>query len=227
MKTYFYVGAAVAAVLSCSAVNAQVLGGNVAGGLGGAMHGGLRDTSVITQGHGNGAFGADLGTGSRIGTLRDTTSDVTGRVRNRTRDTAGGVRGRTESMIGNVKGKGEGAASVTASTASDAVATVRQTEAPQFDATGSLTSAASFTSQEASGSLDATHQAQAIASPVSAPQVESPAAIPAQPASEAQPLKPIEQAEIASDGAASGNASASKRGVNASADGSANASVQR
>jgi hypothetical protein len=227
MKTYFYVGAAVAAVLSCSAVNAQVLGGNVAGGLGGAMQGGLRDTSVMTQGHGNGAFGADLDTGSRIGTLRDTSSDVTGRVRNRTRDTAGDVRGRTESTIGKAKSRGEGAASATANTASDAVTTVRHTEAPQFDATGSLNSAAGLTSEEASGSLNATHQVQAISSPVSAPQVDSPAATPAQPASEAQPLKPVKEAEIASDGGANGNASASKRGVNASADGSANASVQR
>jgi len=227
MKTYFYVGAAVAAVLSCSAVNAQVLGGNVAGGLGGAMQGGLRDTSIITQGHGSGAFGADLDTGSRIGTLRDTTSDVTGRVKNRTRDTAGNVRGRTESTIGNVKGKGEGAANVTASTASDAVTTVRQTEAPQLDATGSLNSAASLTSKEASGSLNAAQQAQAISPPVNAPQVESPAATPAQPVSEAQPLQSIKQTEVASDGAASGNSSASKRGVNASADGSASASVQR
>lgn len=227
MKTYFYVGAAVAAVLGCSAVNAQVLGGNVAGGLGGAMQGGLRDTSIITQGHGNGAFGADLDTGSRIGTLRDTTSGVTGRVRNRARDTAGDVRGGAESGIGKVKAKGEGAASASANTASDAVTTVRQTEGPQLDAMGSLNSAAGFTSREASGSLDATHQAQAISSPVGAPQVESPAAAPAQPADEAQPLQPIKQAEIATDGAANGNASASKRGVNASADGSANASVQR
>lgn len=225
MKTYFYIGAAVAAALSCSAVNAQVLGGNVAGGLGGAMQGGLRDTSIMTQGQGS--FGADLDTGSRIGTLRDTTSGVAGRVKNRTRDTAENVRGRTESTVGTVKGEGEVAASATANMASDAATTVRQAEAPQVDATSSLNSAASLTSNEASGSLDAAHQAQAISPAASAPQVESPAATQAQPASEPQPVKPIKQAEVATDGGASGNASASKRGVNASADGSANASVQR
>ena len=225
MKTYFYIGAAVAAALSCSAVNAQVLGGNVAGGLGGAASGGLRDMSVIGQGHGSGAFGADLGTGSRIGTLRDTTSDVTGRVRNRTRDTAENVRDRTGSAIGNVKGKGEAVASVT----SDAVTTVRQTEAPQVDAMSSLNSAANLTSDGATGSLDTAHQAQAISSPVSAPEVDSPAQTPAQPVSEPQPMKSIKQAEVATSGGASGNANASKQGMNASADanGAASASVQR
>lgn len=229
MKTYFYIGAAVAAALSCSAVNAQVLGGNVAGGLGGAASGGLRDMSVIGHGHGTGAFGADLGTGSRIGTLRDTTSGVTGRVRNRTRDTAENVRGRTESTVGNVKGKGEAAASATADITSDAVTTVRQTEAPRVDAASSLNSAANLTSEGATGSLDTAHQAQALSSPVSAPQADSPAATPAQPVSEPQPMKPIKQAEVATNGGASGNAGASKQGLAASADadGAASASMQR
>ena len=190
MKTYFYIGAAVAAALGCSTVNAQVLGGNVAGGLGGAMSGGLRDMSVITQGRGNGSFGADLDTDSHMGTLRRTTSDVAGRTRNTTEN----VRGRAQSTVGTVKGKGEAAANVAASTAGDAVTTARQIEAPQIDATstaaGSLASGANIAGNEATSTFDAAHQAQLLSAPVSAPEVAAPAVTPAESVSDAKPGLP-------------------------------------
>lgn len=190
MKTYFYIGAAVAAALGCSTVNAQVLGGNVAGGLGGAMSGGMRDMSVVTQGRGNGSFGADLDTSSHTGTLRRTTS----RAADRTRSTTDNVRGQAQSTLGTVEDKSAAAAISATGTAGAAVSTARQIEAPQIDATstatGSLASGANIAGNEASGTLDAAHQAQLLAAPVGAPEVASPAVTPAESVSDAKPGLP-------------------------------------
>jgi len=143
MKTSFYVGAAVAAVLCASTVNAQVLGGSAGGGLGGALSGGVRDFGVMTQGNGNGAIGSSFDTGPLSGRA----SDLGSRVGSRARNAGDTARGHAESATGKVK---DSAASATTAAAGKANATkdaARQASIPQLDATssatGSLTSAAS------------------------------------------------------------------------------------
>src|SRR5262245_23170663 len=96
MNTKYLLGAAIIAVLNCTTLNAQVLGGNAVGGLGGSLGGnlgGTRDIGVMGQGNGHGAFGTDLDTGS----LRRTTGDLTHRAKDRTRDTLATTRDHTRS----------------------------------------------------------------------------------------------------------------------------------
>ena len=116
MNTKFLLGAAIVAVLNCATLNAQVLGGNAVGSVGGALGGhvgGMRDIGVVGQGSGHGAFGADLDTGS----LRRTSGDLTHRAKDRTRDTLTSTRDRTRSTVNSARATAErdvGAAAITA-----------------------------------------------------------------------------------------------------------------
>lgn len=168
MKAYFYIGAAVAAVLSSAAVNAQILDGNVAGGLGGTLSGGMRDMNVVTQGSGNGSFGGNL----EMGSLRRSTTDITGRATNGVRNTVGATRERTRSGLNSVRVKTESAANAATSAAADAAgnatAATRQINATT-NVAGSLASNATVVGSEAGGVLDVAHQQQLLASPETAP----------------------------------------------------------
>lgn len=224
MKTCFYIGAAVAAVLSTAPVNAQVLGGNVAGGLGGTLSGGMRDMGVITQGSGNGSFGGSLDTGS----LHRSTSDITGRATNRVRNTAGTARDRTRSGLNGVRAKTESAANVATSAAENAAGNATAAT-QQIDATanvaGSLASDATLAGSEAGGALDAAHQQQLLASPGTAPDLTSQTAPAADSDSgsdltAALALLPLSsEATNGSGGSAQSSTSASKNGVSANASG--------
>lgn len=224
MKTRIYIAAvttALAATLGCSAVNAQILGGNAAGGLGGTLSGGLRDASVMTQGGADGSFGTDFDAGSSIGTLRRTTSSAADR---------------TQSTVGKAKEKSELIANSSVNKASEAAATARQTELPQVDATsaasGSLASAANVAGSEASGALGASQQAQALSAPVDSTAIETPAetSTPAATSTEAA-SSPSLLADTRQSGSANGSANVSKGGASASAsadaNGAADASIKR
>jgi hypothetical protein len=116
MNTKYLLGAAIVAVLNCATLNAQVLGGNAVGGLGGSLGGnlgGMRDIGVMGQGNGHGAFGADLDTGS----LRRTTGDLTHRATDRTRDTLETTRGRTHSSVNGARDATKHAVGTAAATA--------------------------------------------------------------------------------------------------------------
>lgn len=234
MKTYFYIGAAVAGLLSAAAVNAQVLGGNVAGGLGGTLSGGMRDTSVITQGSGNGSFGGSLDTGS----LRRSTTDITGRATSRVHGTTETVRERTRSGLNGTRAKTESAANVATGTAVDAAgnatAATRQIDATTNIA-GSLASDATVAGSEASGAFDAAHQQQLLASPVSQSELAPQAALDRSAGVENSATHLTAPVAAMTEGSASGSAqgstSASKDGASASASaetsGTAGVSLQR
>ena len=115
-RTYL-IGAAIAAVLSCSSVHAQVLGGGLGGGVGGALNGGLNQIDVMGQGSANGSLGGRLDTGS----LHRTTRDVTDRTTNRVRDTAGRTRNRAESAVTQSRDVAANTAASAAGTATSAV----------------------------------------------------------------------------------------------------------
>ncbi len=109
------IGVAMAAVLNCAAVNAQVLGG-LGGGLGGGLSGGLRDMNMTTQGALNGSLGGDLDTS----TLRRTTRDTTERVTNRARNTTSAVRDRATARLIRREKVGETRQAATATTSAAA-----------------------------------------------------------------------------------------------------------
>ena len=74
MKTNYFIGAALVAALHCATINAQVIGGNAVGGLGGSLGGNMSrgGIDVIGQGSGRGSLGTDLDSGS----LRRTSGDL-------------------------------------------------------------------------------------------------------------------------------------------------------
>lgn len=217
MKTYFYIGTAVAAVLSAAAVNAQVLGGSVAGGLGGTLSGGMRDMNVITHGSGDGSFGGGLEAGS----LHRSTTDITGRTTNIVRNTAGTARERTRSGLNSARAKTEFAANAAASAAADttssATAATRQIDATANIA-GSLASDATTAGSEANGALDVMHQEQLQAGPahdlVPAPNASTQGS--------ATHLAAPAAAVVEGSGAAQGSTGASKNRVSADASAEAN-----
>ena len=111
MKTKLFLAAMVFAA-NCTIANAQVLGGSAVGGVGGSLGGGLggsRDIGAMGHGAANGAFGADVGTGS----LRRTTGEVAGRASNRTRSTLDSTRARTRSTVNSASEVSQSAATTT------------------------------------------------------------------------------------------------------------------
>jgi hypothetical protein len=95
--------AAIFAVMACSAVHAQVLGGNVGGALNGTLGGGLRDSSVLTSGNANGSFGSDLDAGSITHSTTGRARGVTDEATRRAHDVGSNVRNRTESTVAAAK----------------------------------------------------------------------------------------------------------------------------
>lgn len=119
MKTRsMLIGVAMAAVLNCAAVNAQVLGG-LGGGLGGGLSGGLRDMNMSTQGALNGSFGTDLDRSA----LRRTTRDTAERATDRARSTTGAVRDRATAKVDQTREKVSETRQVATATTSAAAAT--------------------------------------------------------------------------------------------------------
>ena len=109
--------AAIFAVLGCASAQAQMLGGNA--GLGGSLAGGLRNPAAMTEGAGNGSFGADLDTGS----LRHRARETTGNTAHRVRGTADSVHQGTASRVQDVHGRTEGVAAAAATSANGAAST--------------------------------------------------------------------------------------------------------
>jgi hypothetical protein len=108
------IGAALTGVMSSAGVYAQVLGGGVVGGAGGAISGGLNGLSMEGAGSAAGSFGADL----ESGTLRRTTRDVAESGVGRVRRAAQGVRGRTESTVRSARAATQNVAADSAASAS-------------------------------------------------------------------------------------------------------------
>lgn len=167
MKTSFYIGVGVAAVLSVAAANAQVLGGSATGALGGTLSGGMRDMGLSTQGSGNGSFDSDFGTGA-LGRAGDIGGRATSRVRNSTE----AVGGRTRSTLRDARSRGNSAVTTAAGTARDTANAARQVEATA-SAAGSIASDASVAGNQAAGAVDGAHQQQLLAAPVSGQQAET------------------------------------------------------
>jgi hypothetical protein len=115
--------AAILAVLTCSAAHAQVLGGNVGGAVNGALGGGLRDTSVFSNGNAAGSFGSEFDTGPVLKKTRGIADDTTGRAR----DAGSKVRNRAESTVATAR-------DTSANTATSAVATARTVKDQQVSA---------------------------------------------------------------------------------------------
>jgi hypothetical protein len=136
MKTRIsFIASVIVAALNCTLADAQVLGGNVGGAIGGTLSGGMRDTSVLTRGHAQGAFGSEVDTRSLMRT---------------TRGTAGAVRNRAESAVATSR---ETSAKATTSAAASATQTAapKLKELPKLDSkpvhlTGDAKSSASASS---------------------------------------------------------------------------------
>lgn len=105
--------AAIVAVLFCSAAHAQVLGGGVGGAVNGTLGGGLRDTSVFSNGNAAGSFGGQLDTGSMIQRTRGAADQTTGRARN----VGANVRNRARSTVATAHDTGVNTATSAASAA--------------------------------------------------------------------------------------------------------------
>ena len=202
--------AAIVAVLSCSAAHAQVLGGGgaVGGAVNGTLGGGLRDTSVFSNGNAAGSFGGELDTGSMIQRTRGAADQTTRRARN----AGGSVRNRTESTVVTAH---DTSASVATSTASAAHAAKDQQMRSATNVAGATASQLDATSFATATEGAASHSS-VIESPVEQPQ-------------NPQGLDLPKFDSVATDvnGSASGNAAASRRGVAAdvAADGTASASA--
>jgi hypothetical protein len=111
MKTKVFLAAVIFAA-NCTMANAQVLGGSVVGGAGGALggsFGGVHDIGAGGHGAANGAFGAGLDAGS----LRRSTSDVAARASQRTRSTVKAARERTRSTASSARAASEAALAAT------------------------------------------------------------------------------------------------------------------
>lgn len=224
MKTKYLLGATIVSALYCMSANAQLLGGHATGALNGALSGGvggMRDVDVMGHGGGHGSFGTDLDTDS----LRHSTRDATSRVTDRTRSTVGAVHDRSESTLGAARERAANTSAAARGGVDSAASTTMQATQRSTSATSSLTS-------------ELTSKADAVQPPKA--EVPSSESAPAQSASldgalsksvgtnvgsdnESMPLA------AAADGFATGDASASKRGVaaNGSAQGSANSSFKR
>jgi hypothetical protein len=114
------IGAAFAGVLGSVGVNAQVLGGGLVGGAGGALSGGLNDLRVIGAGSTAGSFDAGL----EASTLRRSTRDVAEQGVGRVRGVARNVRDRADSAVSDARGAAHSAAT-------DAAASAREAADPQ------------------------------------------------------------------------------------------------
>ena len=223
----FLIGAALAGILNCAAVSAQVLGGvggGLSGGVNGALSGGMRDMSVVGAGSAAGSLGADLETQ----TLRRATRDAAQHGVRRVRDTEHTARGRAQTTLGQ-------AGKVTGDAAASASATAAHTVNPQ-----QISSAAELAGSTTS-SLNASHVAQAAGSATSSlsADAQEAAAAPSAPAGNSlvgetpaipqPPSAPALDAAGAGGGSVSTDASASKEGVatrsSLSADANGSASV--
>jgi hypothetical protein len=251
MKTRsLLIGVAMAAVLNGAAVNAQVLGGvgGVGGGLGGTLSGGLRDMNMTSHGTMNGSLGGDLDTS----TLRRTTRDTTERVTNRARGTTGAVRDRAGAKVDETRGKVasikdvqiEGAADAAGAATSSASRDGLNLAGTGQGAASGAVSGASLPQAElpnvapnqlaSNETLPVTNAAQRANEPVKNAAAEQPASSGSglldmpratEPATASAPAASPESARgLNIDGSANGSASASRSGVSAAGDGSANAS---
>ena len=200
--------AAILAVLACSAAHSQVLGGGVGGAVNGALGGGLRDTSVFGNGNANGTLGGELDTGSMIDRTRGAADQTTGRARN----VGTNVRNRTESTVAT-------AHDTSANVATSAGAASQAAKDEQMRNTTSVAGATASqlnATNVSTGTEGAASHSSVIESPIERQQ--SPQSL---------DLPKLDSVAADGNGAASGNASASRRGVDAdvAADGNASASV--
>ena len=223
MKTKLFLAAMVFAA-NCTIANAQVLGGNAVGGLGGSLGvGGARDIGAVGHGTANGAFGADLDTGS----LRRQSGEMADRTSTRARSTLNATRDHARTTTRDVArvGRGavgvahdqaiSGAAKVTSTAASgtraafatghDAMATA-STVRPSIDVDGATASDAALGATKSEG--------DALELPSASMSGEAERSGNAEIANAPAPL------DIGGDASAGGSASASKDG--AQARGSAN-----
>jgi hypothetical protein len=196
-RTYL-IRAAIAAVLSCSSVHAQVLGGGLGGGLGGALNGGLNQIDVMGQGSANGSLGGRLDTGS----LHRTTRDVTDHTTNRVRDTAGRVRNRAESTVAQSRDVSTNTAASAAGTATSAV------NAQQIAAATNVAGSGAGDLSAQGANVVAAGEGAANQSAIVTPELGS------NPAIEDNERLPM-TASSDTNASGSGNASASRRGVSA------------
>jgi hypothetical protein len=200
--------AAIVAVLSCSAAHAQVLGGAVGGAANGALGGGLRDTSVFSNGNAAGSFGGELDTGSMIQRTRGAADRTTQRARN----VGANARNRAASTVAT-------AHDTSANVASSAASAVHAAKDQQ---TRSATNVAGATASQ----LDATSLSTATEGAASHGSViESPVEQPQSP--KGLDLPKVDNVATDANGSTSGSASASRRSVAAdvAADGSTSASA--
>ena len=202
-----FIAAAILAVLSCSAAHAQVLGGAVGCAVNGTLGGGLRDTSVFSNGNAAGSFGGELETGSMIQRTRGAADQTTRRARN----VGANVRNRTESTVATAH---DTSANVATSAASAAHAAKDQQVRSATNVAGATASQLDATSLSTATEGAASHSS-VIESPVEQQNPEGP------------DLPKLDSVATDANGSASGNASASRRGVAADvdADGSASASA--
>jgi hypothetical protein len=176
MKTRTYlIGAALAAILTCTSVHAQVLGGSLGGAVGGTLNGGLSSMDVMGDtmigGNANGSLGDRIETDS----IHRTTRDVRERATDRTQDTVGRVRDRAESTATHARDVGTHAAASAAGTTKDTVEAQKQkvasTEPPlSADADASASGRGSISASPLGASLDAEPATeQPAVTPVPAP----------------------------------------------------------
>jgi hypothetical protein len=203
-----FIAAAIVAVLSCSAAQAQVLGGGVGGAVNGTLGGGLRDTSVFSNGNAAGSFGGQLETGSMIQRTRGAADQTTGRARN----VGANVRNRAQSTVATAH---DTSANVATSAASAAHAAKDQQMRSATNVAGATASQLDATSLSTATEGAASHSS-VIESPVEQPQ--NPKGL---------DLPKFDNVATDANGSASGNASASRRSIAAdvAADGSAAASA--
>ena len=231
LKTSFYIGAAVAAALSVSAANAQIVGGS--GGLGGAVTGGVRNPGVVTQG--SGALRTDVDTAAQTEALRRKTAENAQRTKERTQSTGDAVKSRGEAAASSAAGK-------TNAVADEARRIEPPTAAANSAVNGSMASDASLAGRDVASTASAAQQTHVNAKPMEMPKAATPAtpatpAVPATPsasvpklpsanavgktnAATAGEVKKSDGLPVTAEGEASGNAKASKRGVSASGTGS-------
>jgi hypothetical protein len=227
MKTRsLLIGVAMAAALNCAAVNAQVLGGgDIGGGLGGTLSGGMRDMNVTTHGAMNGSLGTDLDTGS----LRRTTRGTAERATNRARSTTGAVKERAAAKADQTR---DTTSTVASTAAASAMSTIDDVQIEgTADVAGSAASGVSRDGVNLAGDAQGTATGAANKSALGKPEVlkQEPGKVanqetPAVP-SASEPEKPVESKralDLAGEG--NGSASASRSGVSAQGGGSASAS---
>jgi hypothetical protein len=172
MKAKYIVGAAIVAVLNCTTVQAQVLGGGTTGGLSGSLGGGLggsRNLDVMSQGRGHGAFDADLDAGSLRRSSRDVADRTSTRARgsihdarDRKRSAASAARSTATSATDQVRGGAE-VGTAQAMYATKAAARTAQRVDTTADNTASSASRADFESGALTSTASAAHDQQLVA----------------------------------------------------------------